>query len=223
MKNLVSALQSMRTSALINKKPPPYIYDQYNVFPFYSSQSSNVRKILVRLQHAFTEAFNRRIKLPKYIIILPDKDFIMAADFFEFGVKKLLCGLTMWLARELERMLDIRMNDLFEQRPGSVYHHETQVIWVRMTQRPPAPPSNERFKIQAVKSKMDTAIDELIEARKNTHAINIDHLQPLAHFDQQGRLNHDGLLAFWKELDFQFKRFDRKEIDLKDLIGPKSK
>ena len=62
-------------------------------------------------------------------------------------------------------------------------------------------------------SKMNKALDEIAEKQKQTHVISVRSLDP-SHFDDIGRLRHDGKVQLWKEIDTLIRRFDCGEVTL---------
>ena len=127
---IINTLQNMKRAALFHRKKIPYVYEHFNVFHF--TQSPLTLDTMACMQNAFIEACNRRMKLPHYVILFPDRDIIEAAGFFNFGVSKLLAICTNWLAKHIERGLESLREDIAGKRPGSVADFNTKIIWVKM-------------------------------------------------------------------------------------------
>ena len=207
LQEMIATLQNMRHNALVAKKTPPYMYERFNVHHFY--QSRLTLDTFTRLQNAFIDAFNRQHHLPSYIMILADNDLINAADFFNFGVSKLL-GITLnWLAKQLERMIESRKEKLSEERPGAISSIETKIIWVKMIERPPVPLNDKRYKTQVTCGKFNATLNNLTDWRLNTFVTSISSLNLDRDFDFVGNMKESGKQQFWRELDHYFKRFDR--------------
>ena len=60
---------------------------------------------------------------------------------------------------------------------------------------------------------MNKGLEEIAEKRKQTHVISIRLLDP-SHFDDVGRLHHDGKVQLWTEINTLIKRFGCGEITL---------
>ena len=197
----------------MERKNPPYIYDQY-MFYFFSPRSSQNKNILSRCHSALVEAFNRRYHLPRYIIVVLDKDVIESVNFFDYGQSTILGHIVHWISKELQNYLSTRSEQLYAKKAGSVYPG-TRVIWVKMIPRKGLMENftNHEMDILSGKDKFNAILDEIAERKRNNHVINIISLEN-HHFDQYSCLNHQGKLQYWKEIDYLVKKFDRKEIQL---------
>ena len=110
MKDILAALQEIKTKAHIAKKPGPYMYERYNVFSFFESPVTF--NSYARMQNAFIEALNRRICIPKYVIVLPDSNLVEASAYFQFDMAEILGICVNWLAKQFEKNLEICREDL---------------------------------------------------------------------------------------------------------------
>ena len=204
-------MQAMKTSATWTAdKQVPYLYAQYNVFFFFVSQSSHINNCLTKIHNSVVEGFNCREHLPKYILFMPDDDILVSLNHFTYGISSLLGICINWLAKQVERLVDARIEDLYSKCPGATFF-ETKFIWIKMlacvTQFP------YRAKVFALRSKFNNALDDIAEKRKQTHIMNLTKLEA-KHFDQHGRLTYPGKLQMWCEIDKLVKKFDKKEIRL---------
>ena len=80
----------MKSTTIINKGHPVYLY-----ILFYFTNLSN-KHIVFQLYYIIKETFTHRMKLSYYIIIIPDKNVIVLADFYKVGLNKLPCSLIIW-------------------------------------------------------------------------------------------------------------------------------
>ena len=197
------------------KKPPPYIYEYYNLFAFMTYDTRVSRNILTRLLNAMVEGFNRREHLPKYILMILDKNIVEAATAqfqTDFGIKNVLNRWLDWCAKMLDRLIETRKQDLFAKRPGSVVGNETKIIWLKMIDRPHVERSDPRFKVLSLRSKFNNAINTLVNDKKNNYCLDLESLES-RHFSAIGELNDFGSMQYWKEFDYYFKKFDRRMAD----------
>ena len=202
LSDMITTLQTMKRTATTAGKPPPYLYERFNIFPFH--QSPLTLDTYSRLYNALVDGFNRRHHIPKYIFMLPDKDLIDAADFFNFGVSKLL-GITLnWLAKQLECLIDIRKEQLSNKRPGALYMVDPKIIWVKMLDRPPVPLNDKRYKTQATRSKFNTILEHLTDWHKDIYVMSINPLHHDRDYDFLGNIKDSGKQQFWRELDHFF-------------------
>ena len=73
--------------------------------------------------------------LPKYIIIVPDKDILEGMNIPPFGAKPIIHNALKWLVTQIFRLLESRREDLQSKWLGAVAADPTQVIWVKMFPR----------------------------------------------------------------------------------------
>ena len=157
--------------------------------------------------------------MPKYIILVPDKDLIKAMKFYNFGISKMLGTLMNWLSNGFERQLEARKDELFNKRAGAIYSTDTRLIWMRMIEQPPLEPRSPAYSVQATRNKFNAVLDNLVDWRCNTRVTSILSLEFNKHFNNLGKLTLEGKRQYWKEFDYMFKKFDRKEISLKPSSG----
>ena len=215
LKEIFPILQGLKTQKIMLKKPPPYIYEYFNTFGFITCNGTSQRNILARLLNALIEAFNRREKLPRYIVVILDKNLIEAAvqANFDYGITKMLSKWVNWFSNMIDRHVEIRKQELLNKRPGAV-ESDPKIIWIKMLDRPHVQKPNPRFKVQSLKGKFNELIDDIVSAKRNNHFMSISSVEYLRHFTNGGELNQMGALQYWKEFDYYFKKFDRKEISL---------
>ena len=181
MNSIFRTLQELKDKAVRADKPTPFIYERFNVFHFY--RSSLTHNAYIRMLNSFVDALNRRPHLPKYILLVPDKDLLEAIDFFNFGITKILGTCLNWLAKQFERMLESRHENIFKKCPGALRLEETKLIWVKMICRPQVKPSDARFKVLATRAKLNNTLDDLAVWHKNIQIISITSLSYDKDFD----------------------------------------
>ena len=163
LQEMFATLQTMKTSVPSNSKNIPYLYEQYNVFFFFTTQASKQTNFLARIQNAIAEAFNCRTHLPRYILMILDKDLIEAVSYFDYGETRVLGDTTNWIAKELEHSIESRIEDLLSKKPGAV-HNNTRIIWVKMIPRKGIQDiSSHERKILAAKPKFNAALNSVSE------------------------------------------------------------
>ena len=113
----------------------PYVFKQFNVLPYYNTKSSALYG-LARQLNPLIEALNERPKLPKYILLVPDRDIINETKAYGFGASYVLGSAVYFLIRQMEMLLSRRKVDLQDKKPGAIASQDTKFIWVRMLKRP---------------------------------------------------------------------------------------
>ena len=202
---------NLKFGSKIQKKRPPYLYEMYNIHGYYQSIRSMVPG-LARLVNAFTEGMNKRLRLPKFIIIIMDKDIVHLVKNAEQGSYEMLRKCLVWLVKQVSTLIQRKRIDLFDKKPGSLAKDSPKVVWVKMLRRP----EDENFKeINALRGRFNKILEEcLFESNYTEHYILTINAEP-ADFTPIGSLNGIGKIAYWKEIDLCMKRFDRGEINLK--------
>ena len=62
------------------RKQVPFLHDFYNVQFYFKRPLSKIKQVEVRIVNLFIKGLNAKAKLPKYIIVMLDKDFIESAN-----------------------------------------------------------------------------------------------------------------------------------------------
>ena len=157
---------------------------------------SQFNNILTRLSNSAVEAFNRREHLPKYLVVLPNEDFLVSLNFFAYGSSYLIGIAINWIAKQLKRMLDARAEDLHSKCPGAVFEG-TCIIWIKMYPHlVNLPARSDKARIFSLRAKLNNAMEDLARKRKRTHILSVSSLEHL-HFDQWGKLTYAGKMQFW--------------------------
>ena len=127
------ALQAMRAKSVLDKIPKPYIYEYYNIIVKYPGANSNIRSSIARIFNEIVTGLNERTRLPRYILIILDKEMLDSADHNNFGIQQILSELIEWLARNIDKTIDLRKEDVRLKRPGAINSSgEPRVIWTKM-------------------------------------------------------------------------------------------
>ena len=211
LRDIFPMMQALRTSNCWSKdKEIPFMYCQFNIFYVFAGVTAQVNNIMTKLLNSTIEGFNRHDHLPRYIIYIPDEDFLLSLNHVTYGVSYLL-GLSLnWLSCQIECLIQSRMKDLHTKKPGAVFAN-TRIIWVKMLGR--VTTSMKKAKIYSLHHKFNLALEEIAFKRKQTHMMDITSLEP-RHFDHFGRLGYAGKIQLWPEIDLKLKRFDKHEINL---------
>ena len=206
IKDTIDALFALKKSALVKKRSPPYIFHFFNVNGLHVSSRSGI-KGPARLINALVHALNEEPLLPKYIIMVPDKDsmqYLIRKDC----TSSLAIGTYMHQTiRKLDLYIERRKQDIMTKRPGSLHADDTlpQFIWIRMLRRP----ENINKKVFELRGKFNSILEErLFDGKENVHRIMSIEVDT-------GELTSIGKADFWREVNRGIEKFDKKEIMLK--------
>ena len=203
---------NLKTGSKIQRKKPPYLFEMYNVLGYYQSVRSMVPG-LARILNSFIEGLNKRLRLPKYVIISLDKDLMsLIRGRPEFGIFEILTTTLEWLVKQISTLIQRKRIDLFDKKPGTLAKDPPKVVWVKMLRRP----ADSCFEqICAFRGKFNKALESvLFESSYKDHYILTINAEP-ADFIATGSLNGIGRIAYWKEVDACMRKFDKGEINLR--------
>ena len=85
LRNTIGEFQRMHDLAKSNRDIMiPYLYEFYNIHHYTKLASDGgVESPTARMLNAFIEGINKRSRLPRYVIVMPDIDIIEEVDLFE--------------------------------------------------------------------------------------------------------------------------------------------
>ena len=176
---------------------------------FYSSLAT---RGLNRILYPFTDALNSRFKLPRFIIIAPDKDMITNIPTFKSSLtmgEGLSC-----IISTMSQLLQRRRQDLGDKRPGALAPDDhPSIVWIRMLKRPFIEGS-EASKTFSLRTKFNNALEEQIRINKDIRHRIMSIDVRLNEFDRQGNLTNIGKNNFWREVDRAMGKFDLGDIKL---------
>ena len=206
-----AVFQASKVSVDMNNREVPFLYRMFNIFYFSSSKLSNGRNVLLRVINAFTEGLNRRQHLPKYIIILLDKDILSMLDLDVAGLTKQLERCIAWLAKQMTKLIEARKEKLYKMKQGAVPSSDEfpTLIWVELFDKPY---TRNRF-IQENRNKFNKGINEVALHEKNCRVTAIESLG-IRHFTLTGALNYEGKQQLWRDINYQMNNFYKKKTDL---------
>ena len=213
-------LQSMKTDALTKKKPIPYIFEYYNVFGYYANPLSQTRGVMARMFQALAEGLNSTMRLPKFILVIPDINFTRSTLRHNYGMTIIFEDCIIYFAKQLECYIHTRQEDLKSKRLGAV-SFKTRLIWLKMIDRPAIPnhPDENRQKCLSGRGKFNKCLDQLVGTCSGHHIMSIQSLTEPNHFNSFGQLSHVGTIEYWWAFNGIFKRFDHHEISLKPPLN----
>ena len=209
------SLQDLKSEAVVKKTRLPYLYENFNISAWFVKQTKSAVNVptMAKLQNALIVVLNEYPHLPKYIIVIPDKDVIQSNEFYDNGIKKALFDNLQWLSRQFGRNLLARREDLKSKNIGAVHPEITRVIWVRMLARPIVD-DPELSKIWKLRRKFNDVMDDLFEVEQYMHVMAINDKEEFQYFDNRGHLTVAGQREFWLSLNQQLKAFEYHNIDL---------
>ena len=191
LREVFDTFKSMNKSS--NSKP--HLFKQYNIEALVAPQLSQTRSILSRLFNAFVKALNDFKYLPKYILIMPDKDIIENIGVYDFGIADTIEDCIKWLLININRYLELHKEDMMGKRPGSIFStSEPRLIWITMLCRPVDSFAKNVFSLV---HKFNNILETVISGDKRSHILKV-HIDTHAdNFDRIGNLTTNGKHDLW--------------------------
>ena len=183
---------------------------------YFPSEISNMRSVLAKILNSTAEGLNNKPKLPRYVLIMLDKDLIEYFNYYEYSMGDMLTDTLKWLVKELMKQFDIRRDDLRTKRPGAIgVATEPRLIWIAMIVRPQI--DGPMSKIFAARSKYNRVLEDVLSEFKYNHIMYLDTMKQANLFDSQGRLTAAGKTEMWNDVNHQIHLFDHEEWNLKPI------
>ena len=216
MREIFASLQALRAKSVLDKKPKPYVYEYYNIVPLYSAKNSNTRSTLARIFNAVVGGLNDRVRIPRYIMFIIDSEILEAVDHNNFGIQQILSETLDWLARNVDKVIDLRREDVRMKRPGAISSSgEPRLIWTKMVVRPIIQDPTKGH-LYAQSRKFNDILEETVQKYKHSHIMELKvPAEEGRLFDKWGNLSGLGRDRYWSSLIQQLKQFDRAETDLR--------
>ena len=220
LKNADNELKSLKQSALKEKQdsPPLYMIDFYNVHAIYNT-AALVQFAATRMLNALTEKINQVHILPKFLIVVPDKDILYDIDLFAPNATQLMYELTRWFVRQINTIIRRKRVDLLAKKPGALLGYSTTIIFVRMIRRVGSFNELSRMsKAADLRPRFNDALNDVV-AKISQRILTVNSCNAYEDFERGGHLLLSGFKAFWNEVDDLLDRYERSKVKL--LPNPK--
>ena len=102
-----ATFKGMKTEASIQKEQAPYLHEYYNVKMFFQRLLSSIRWLETRVINSFVEGLNENQKLPKYVLVILDKDLVEAVLPCDFGIKIKFESMISYIMREFNKFVAV--------------------------------------------------------------------------------------------------------------------
>ena len=174
-----------------------YCKRNFEVTAFCSSRfSDSNNNVLSRVVNTAAEAINKNIKLPKFIVVVLDTDLIEYLNYKNYGVSGMLGSWLEYLAKELDNMIRVRLEQLPDKARRS---GEPFVYWASL-------PIHANFgDDNHVRSKFNVCLDSVVRMYGGTMRV----MKLIEHWKKDdsnlvsltGRITEYGYNRYWRSLD----------------------
>ena len=103
---MMPVLTTMRSNARAQKRSIPYIFEYYNVDGFFTSPTGLTKGMMGRMFNVICQALNSTHKLPKYVFLIPDIDFLKSTLCHDFGMNLVFEDCVIYFVKEIEKYLN---------------------------------------------------------------------------------------------------------------------
>ena len=191
--------------AYIQQTKPPFCYEYYNVGAWYHT-SIDTMPLITRICNSLIEALNKYIYLPKYVIILIDKDIVVSQVERNVERNTAMKNHLHWLIKQVSEITHTRREDLKIHNPSLASTEPTRIIWIKMLTRPLI--ENSSLCISKLGVKFNDTMETIIKSNKYMQTFAIKNMEDKTYFDIKGNLTTRGKKAFWQNLNDQLKAID---------------
>ena len=215
LQSLTNEFDAMLEEAKRDKKKlPPYIQDYFNVKFFADVKASALDKSITRILNSLTEAVNERNRLPKFLLVIIDKDMLSILDLFAFDANKAILETTSWLVKQIYTIVRRRRISITDKKLGAVFADDPKIIFVRMMRRYEHQPYHTILgRVFAARAKFNDALNDAVRGAEQ-FMLTVNNCNSPNHFNTRGDLSMQGSRAFWFEIDDLMDKFDNRKIKL---------
>ena len=206
-------MAKLKTQALEEKRPIPYMYDHFNVQIFTANPLSSLRNVMTRLVNSLIKALNDATKLPRIILVVPDIDLLKHTKNFDFGTVETSTAAIDWVMTQMERAVEEKRDEIKKRKPGAIEPGEPKFIWSKMINR-----TNGFSNILKVRRKFNDAMESCMLDRSFHHIIDVNEkVSDPVLFDINNRILNLGKRRYWREVDYLIEKFDQQVLTLKPI------
>ena len=194
-----------------------HLFKQYNIEALVAPQLSQTRSVLSQLFNAFVKALNDFKYLPKYILIMLDKDIIDNIGVYDFGIADTIKDCIKWLLININHYLELHTEDMTGKRPGPIFStSEPWLIWITMLCRPVDSFAKNVFSLVC---KFNNILETVISGDKRSHILKVHIDTHTGNFDRIGNLTNNGQHDFCWCIDNEMNDFDFGNTELQPFAG----
>ena len=176
-------------------KQPMFIKANFDVIASCSSRfSNNNTNMLSRISSSLAKTINEQIKMPKYVVVVLDKDLIEYLNFDDCGAAGMYGEWLEWLVQKITNLCQ-QMIDLLPQK--AIKEGYPQIYWV-------APPQHCNFTDNRARSKFVSCLETVLKDSVSHRIIRMKEIWNYENsnlVDVHGRMLPDGYAKYWQSID----------------------
>ena len=213
LRDMMYTFKAMRAQAINDHKDLPYLLKNYNVVAQNPERWSNIRSFLAKVLNGLVKALNQSpFILPRYILVVLDKDLIANADLYDYGVSRMLEDTLKWLLININMVVESRKEDLIGKRAGAVSTtSEPHIIWIGMLK---CPDYSMNKRVYSLARKFNQILQNVITGDRRSHYLPVGLETNSSYFDHIGNITQSGKIEYWRLVDSTMKEFNRGNTEL---------
>ena len=184
--------ESMKRSSAYTKT---YLQEYYNTHSFYELAKVGVTRISTRIVNSVISGVNQTHGLPRFLVIMPDKDLLCDMDVFLPEICHLIWENVDWMVRQISMVVRRKKADLLDKKPGAIYAGYPVIVFVCMIRRLQNLGKAQSQKVYLLRAKFNDALNDSV-ARIEQKIMTINSCNSVDHFDQWGNLSRKGQTCF---------------------------
>ena len=200
LKEIINGLHALKTAATVNNKEPPYVFQQFNII---NQQAKYIDIGLLKFINPLIRCINEENKLPKILVILPDRDILTILQK-EDAISAMVIGASLhYIVKQINVTIDRYKQQLVAKKPGALLSEEfPKIIWIRMLKRPKIQSNLTLFhNVYNLRGKFNSILEERLQDGNAPNHYLMSTDIPEGEFDISGNLTSAGKSMFWNEFN----------------------
>ena len=144
VKDTIDSLHALKRKAVAVNLPGNILFllKMFNVRDYTSGSGYSG---LACMLHPLVQGLNACHRLPKYILIMPDKDILVALHKNNINVALVILASLHYLIKQMDITISCRVQDLETKKLGALLKEDMKIIWIRMLKHPTVVLDRESF------------------------------------------------------------------------------
>ena len=130
LKDVMPSLNALKRSAQSKDTEMPYLHQFFNIKEYHPQAGSTG---IAQVINPLVDTLNERQKLPKYVLMILDKDMLANLKDQGFFTAKVMGAVLHYTIRQIDMLIESRRQDIEDKKPGAALSADLpKVIWIRM-------------------------------------------------------------------------------------------
>ena len=192
-KEVFPVMQELCRLSKVNKTPAPYLYEYYNVFGYYTpSTTTHARRVIAWVLNSFIHGLNMRERLPRFLVIILDKDLILDVNIYDYGATRAIKENLKWLCKQIDIFVKCKRLEITNIKPGTVCSTDPKIVLVCMLKRPLVFPRNcSMEQALSVRNRFNQALNKVADDF-GLNVLSVESCDSPRFFNNLGGLNQMG-------------------------------